>query len=297
MLTIKEYSSNPHFIALSFINKTCKFWPTIIFLKMKFRLTIGKTLNLKNPVSFNEKLQFLKLSDRCKDYHKYVDKIDVKDIIAPIIGANAIIKTIKTYQTFDEIDFSVLPNQFVIKCSHDSGGIVICKDKDNFDIKSARKKINSALKRNYFWKTREYPYKNIIPRVLIEEYMEDENGELRDYKLMCFNGKVKCSFVISNRFGEGGLCLDFYDKEWNLMPFTRHYPNSKDGIKRPSSYDRMVEMAELISKDFRFVRIDFYEIKGKPYFGEMTFYPGSGFEEFTPYEWDNILGSWLDLES
>ena len=125
--------------------------------------------------------------------------------------------------------------------------------------------------------------------------MEDESGELRDYKLMCFNGKVMCSFVVSNRFGEGGLEVDFYDRQWNLMPFTRHYPNSKDGIACPKSYELMVSLAEKLADNIPFVRVDFYEIGGVPYFGEMTFYPGSGFEEFTPEEWDYKLGSWLKL--
>ena len=200
------------------------------------------------------------------------------------------------YDKFDDINFDKLPKQFVIKCNHDSGGLAICKDKNYFDVKSAKKKINKCLKRNYYYHGREWLYKNIKPRIVIEKYMEDNSySDLRDYKFMRFNGKVKCSFVCSDRFSDKGLYVTFFDRDWNVMPFERHYPSVKEGLPKPRNYKKMIELAEILSKDISFVRVDFYEINDKIYFGELTFYPGSGFEEFNPSEWDNILGSWITL--
>ena len=151
-------------------------------------------------------------------------------------------------------------------------------------------------KRNYYIVHREWPYKNIKPRIIIEKYMEnDDKTELKDYKFMCFNGKVRCSFVCSDRYGKDGLKVDFYDLEWNKMPFQRHYPNSKKDIPKPKNYDLMIKLAEKLSSGIPFLRVDFYEINGKVYFGELTFFPGSGFEEFTPEEYDRMLGDMLEL--
>lgn len=265
------------------------------YLKIRYRIITGKKLNLDNPVTFNEKLQWLKLHDRNPKYTKLVDKIAVREYIKEIIGEEYLIPIIGVYNTFDEIDFSKLPNQFVMKCNHDSGGLVICKDKKQLDYERAKTKINESLDRNYYYWGREWPYKNIKPKILIEEYMEDKKEkELIDYKIMCFNGKPQLSFTCSERYKEG-LKVTFFDLDWNKLPFERHYPASKRKIKKPQNYEKMLELSEKLSKDIPFVRVDWYEINGHLYFGELTFYPGNGVEEFNPEEWDKKLGDLVHL--
>jgi hypothetical protein len=274
-----------------------KLIPDDKYLKIKYRLLFGKELNLNNPKSFNEKLQWLKLNDRKLEYTQLVDKYEVRKYITDSIGNEFLIPLLGVYDNFEEIDFDKLPNQFVLKCTHDSGGVIICKDKSRFDIKSAKKKISKHMKRNYYFAHREWPYKNIKPRIICEKYMEDDSGnELKDYKLMCFNGKVKCTFVCLNRKSSAGLNINIYDIDWNIMPFQRPtHPNSGTNENKPQNYKKMIEFAEILSKDIPFLRVDFYEINGHLYFGELTFYPGSGFEEFKPNKYDELLGSWIQL--
>lgn len=270
--------------------------PDKLYLGIQYKKRIGRKLNLDNPKSFNEKLQWLKLYDRNCDYVKLVDKYLVKEYLSRKIGEKYVIPTIGVWDCVDQIDFDALPNQFVLKCTHDSGGVIVCKDKRTFDVDKAKKTLKKSLRRDYFYHGREWPYKKVKRRVIAEQYMVDDSGyELKDYKLMCFNGQVKCSFTCSNRTCKGGLYVNFYDKNWIPMPFERHYPKNPKEIDKPISYDKMVELAEVLSKGIPFVRIDFYEIEGNPYVGELTFYPGSGFEEFIPEEWDDILGDWIDL--
>jgi len=264
-----------------------------LYLKLRFKQKMCKKLNLENPKTFNEKLQWLKLYDKKDIYTKMVDKYDVKEYVSNMIGDEHIIKTLGIYDDFDEIDFDKLPGQFVIKCTHDSGGIVIVKDKTKFDIKKARKKINRCLKHNYYYFGREWPYKNIKPRIIIEEYMGEN---LNDYKIMCFNGEPYYSFVCTDRNSSQGLHVTFFDDKWSKMNFERHYPSSNKKIDKPINYDKMLELSRVLSKSIPFVRVDWYEINNKIYFGELTFFPGSGFEEFTPEEWDYKLGDLIDLE-
>lgn len=265
-------------------------------LKIKYKNTIGKNLNLDNPQTFNEKLQWLKIHNRNSLYTQAVDKYEVRKYIAVTIGEEYLIPLVGVWDKFEDIDFSKLPNQFVLKCTHDSGGLVICKNKNVLDIETAKNEINKCLKRNFYYVAREWPYKNVKPRIICEKYMLDESGtDLKDYKFMCFNGEVKCSFVCLNRNSPNGLNVDFYDMKWNPMPFQRHYKSSGSITPRPKNFDKMVEFSRKLSKDIPFVRVDFYEINGQLYFGELTFYPGSGFEEFTPESYDYLLGSWIEL--
>lgn len=270
-----------------------------LYLRMLYFLCMKKRLNLNPPITFNEKMQWLKLYDRHDEYANMVDKAEVKKNIAELIGEEYIIPTLGVWNHFDEIDFDLLPSQFVMKCTHDSASTVICKDKNKLDFSTVRRKINRALNCDISITTREYPYKKVKPRIIVEKYMKDElqTDELLDYKFMVFNGVVRCVFVCSNRNHSKGLCVDFYDLEWNHLPFRRHYPNSLFSIKRPSQLEKMISLSkQLASKlDVPFVRIDFYQIDEQPYFGEITFYPGSGMEEFTPEEWDYRLGEWLKL--
>lgn len=267
------------------------------YLKLAYFIKLNKKLNLKTPSSFNEKIQWLKLNDRKAEYTNLVDKFEVRNYIAKIIGEKHLIPLLGIYENFNDINFKELPNQFVLKSTHDSGGVVICKDKQKFNIEEASLIINKSLSKNYYDVWREWPYKDVKPRIICEMYMEETKGEeeLKDYKFMCFNGQVRCSFVALNRQSATGLNIDFYDREWNLMPFERHYPTSGTKIRKPSKYNEMIKYAELLSGNIPFLRVDFYEVDGKLYFGELTFYPGSGFEEFTPEKYDYLLGNWIDL--
>ena len=262
------------------------------YLKMLYKMNFGNDLLLNNPQTFNEKLQWLKLNDRKDIYTTMVDKYESKKYVANIIGEEYIISTIGIYNSLDEIDFNKLPNKFVMKCTHDSGGLVICKDKNKLDINEARKKINKSLKNNYYYSGREWPYKNVKPRIIIEKYM---GSNLNDYKIFCFNGVPKYILVCSNRNGNFKN-TDFYDVNWNLMPFTREkHQNNPIGISKPENLNEMLLIAEKLSKDIPFVRVDLYDIKNKIYFGEMTFYPSAGFEGFSPVEWDKKLGDMIKL--
>lgn len=274
------------------VNKLLNKMKDEAYLKLKYMWKMHKKLNFKNPKTFNEKLQWLKLNDRKDIYTTMVDKYEAKKYVANIIGDEYIIPTIGIYNSFEEINFNKLSNQFVMKCTHDSGGLVICKDKNNFDINSARKKINSSLKNNYYYSGREWPYKNVKPKIIVEKYMGDN---LNDYKIFCFNGVPKYILVCSNRNG-GFKNTDFYDVNWNLMPFTREkHKNNPNGIPKPKNLKEMLDIAQKLAKDIPFVRVDLYDIKNKIYFGEMTFYPSAGFEGFSPVEWDKKLGDMIKL--
>lgn len=265
-------------------------------IRLEYKLHFGKYPNLKNPQTFNEKLQWLKLHDRKESYSKMVDKYDVKDYVSKIIGEEYIIPTIGLYNKFEEIDFENLPNQFVIKCTHDSGGLVICKDKTNFDLSKAKKIINHYLKRDFYIGHREWAYKNVKPRVIVEKYMEDkETKELRDYKFFCFNGKCKLMFIATDRQAKTETCFDFFDENFNHLDFTNGHPNAKTLPKKPLNFNKMIELSEKISENIPQVRIDWYEINGKIYFGEITFCHWGGLVPFKPDEWDYKIGQWIDL--
>ena len=271
--------------------------PVKIFLKIKFKKKVGYKLNLNHPKSFNEKLQWLKLNDRKSIYTQMVDKYMVRKYIAESIGEKYLIPLLGVWNNFEEINFNKLPDQFVLKCTHDSGSIRICKDKSNFDINEAKNFFNKKLKENFYYFGKEWPYKNVHPRIIAEEFIEDESSkDLKDYKFMCFNGNVKCCFVCSERFSTH-LKVTFYDTEWNKLPFERHYPNSEEEIPKPKNLEKMIQLAEKLSINIPFVRVDFYEVNNMIYFGELTFFPGCGFEEFKPIEWDYKLGEWIDLSS
>ncbi len=268
------------------------------YLKLLFKLQMNSALDLESPKTFNEKLQWLKLYDRKDEYTKMVDKYEAKEYVESIIGKQYIIPTLGVYDKFDEIDFDKLPNEFVIKCTHDSGGLIICRDKQKFDKLKAKKKISKCLKKDFYYANREWPYKNVKKRIIVEKYMEDKHSnDLKDYKLFCFNGKTKYILVCSNR--QGSLKnTDFFDTNWNLMPFTReNHINNPKGIEKPKNISKMIEIANTLSKDIPFVRVDLYEINGKVYFGELTLFPSAGFEGFEPKEWDNTLGELIEIEN
>lgn len=266
-----------------------------LYLKLRYKAHIGRKLNLDEPKTFNGKLQWLKLYDRKDEYTYMVDKYHVKEYVAQKIGEQYVISTIGVWDTPDDIIYDELPNQFVLKCTHDSGACFVCTDKSSFDYDQACKKIKKCLNRNYFWLGREWPYKNVKPQVICEELLVDsQQVRLIDYKFMCFNGKVKCVFTVTNRELGKKMNVTFYDETWNKMPFERQYKAGKAGPK-PHNFDKMIQLAEILAENIPFVRVDFYEVNRKIYFGELTFYPGGGMERFSPEKWDEILGGWLDL--
>ncbi|MBR6446466.1 MAG: glycosyl transferase [Prevotella sp.] len=253
-------------------------------------------LNLDNPRTFNEKLQWIKLNDHNPLYTELVDKYRVKQYVTEKVGSEYVIPLLGQWDSVDKIEWEKLPNQFVIKCSHDSGSTVLCKDKSALDIDTAKKKLESSLKRNYYWESREWPYKNVKPRIFAEAYMEDEFGELRDYKWFCFDGEPKAMFVASDRQkNDEETKFDFYDENFNHLPITNGHPNSSTFIEKPKGFDIMKELASKLSKGLPEVRMDFYDVNGKVYFGEFTFFHWGGLMPFEPREWDLKFGDWIKL--
>lgn len=294
MKNIKEYIKKTIIILM---NLGIFNWLTDInFLKLKYRLVINKKLNIENYQTFNEKLQWLKLYNRNPEYTKMVDKYEAKKYVADIIGQEYIIPTLGVWDKFEDIDFDILPNQFVLKPTHTSGDIFICKDKEKINHKKLKKMVNKWLKRNYYFIHREWPYKYIKPRIIAEKYMEtNEQKELIDYKFFCFNGNPKVILVCSERFSSDNMCETWFDENWNFLDIieSNHRVNKK--IKKPINFSKMMEFSKKLSRDIPFIRVDFYEINGKIYFGELTFFPAAGFEKFEPEEWDKKLGDMLEL--
>jgi hypothetical protein len=265
------------------------------FLKVVFLIYMGERLDIKNPQTYNAKLQWMKLYDRNPLYISLVDKYEVRKYVESAIGSKYLIPCLGVWDCFDDIDFDGLPSRFVLKCTHDSGGLVICLDKNKFDKVAAKARIETCLKHNYYNHLREWPYKDIKPRIIAETYMVDESGvELKDYKFFCFDGEVKAMFIASDR-QIGETKFDFYDKDFNHLPFTQGHPNSEKALKMPDGYEDMVEISQMLSKGLAHVRVDLYNINGCIYFGELTLTHYSGLVPFVPREWDVTFGSWLHL--
>lgn len=266
-------------------------------VKRIYRAVFHQNLNLDDPKTYNEKLQWLKLYDRRPIYTTMVDKYAVKDYVASIIGRQYVIPTIGVWSSFDEIDFNSLPNQFVLKCTHDSGGLVIVKDKSLLDKKKAKSKIENSLKRRYYYSNREWPYKNVIPRIIAEPYLEDEiTKDLRDYKFFTFDGVVRALFIATERQTEGEETkFDFFDENFNHLPMTNGHPNAKTTPSKPTQFELMKELASKLGDGIPQARIDFYECNGKVFFGEITLFHWSGFMPFVPKEWDYQFGEWIKL--
>lgn len=276
--------------------KTARLIPDKVFIKISYWSHFGKWINMNNLVTFNEKLQWLKLNHKVEKYCFYADKFAVRNHIKDIIGEQYLVPMIGVYDTVDDIEWDMLPDKYVLKCTHSSGSNIICSDKLTLDIENARKKLQGWMKNNLFWYGREWVYKTIKPRIIAEQYLEDSScRELIDYKFMCFNGEPKCLFLCLDRHKDSGLKVDFYDMDWNLMQFERHYKRSDRQMPKPKCFDEMVMIARILSEGIPFVRVDLYEVNGQVYFGELTFFPGNGMEEFTPESYDELLGSWITL--
>lgn len=294
---IKDILKNPFLLFLTLGHRGFFNWmDDETYLKIAYRIKMGKKLHLNPPVTYNEKLQWLKLYDRRPEYTTMVDKYEVKKWVAKQIGDKYIIPTLGVWDKFEDINFDKLPNQFVLKCTHDSGGLVICRDKSKFDIKSAKEKITSCLKHNYFWGLREWPYKNVKPRIIAEQYMEDsESKELRDYKFFTFNGVAKALFVATDRNSQKETKFNFFDAEFKRLPFINGHPNSDVKLNKPKTFKKMKKIADKLSQTIPQARVDFYEVNGKAYFGEITFFHWSGMVPFNPENWDEEFGKWIEL--
>ena len=275
----------------------CRLLDDKLALRIKYRVLMGSCLDLDNPTGFNEKLQWLKLHDHNPLYTTLVDKCAVKDWVADRIGAECVTKTLAVWNSVEDIDISVLPDKFVLKTNHDSGGVVICRNKSTFDLASAKKKLAASMKRNYFYVGREWPYKNVKPCIFAEEYIESVNstGDLPDYKLFRFsNGRI-VTLVCEDRFSELGLRQTFFDEDWHPLPLCEGGHDVNSEASRPEHFVDMLNAANKLAEHMPFARVDFYESGNQMYFGEITFYPNSGFEQFDPKEWDARFGSWIAL--
>ena len=298
MSKIRTFIENPQYFITSPASKGWLNWvPDSLYLKVLYRVIMGRKLNLKNPKEYNEKLQWLKLNDRKPEYATMVDKYEVRGYIEDLLGDKYLIPCLGIYDSVDDIDIDALPDKFVLKCTHDSGSVEICKDKSSFDIEGARHRLSQAMKRNYYATYREWPYKYVKPRIIAEGYLEGDGGDLKDYKVMCFNGEAKIIEVHENRFVEGKVHTQtFYDREWNIVPLTQIETVTVDRPgERPRQLDEILRLSELIAKNMYHARIDWYIEGDKIYFGEITFFDGSGFESFSTPEMERMLGDMINL--
>lgn len=269
------------------------------YLKLRYRLIFGKKLHLNDPRGYNEKINWLKIHYHNPLYPKLVDKAAVKDIVRPIIGNEKIIKTLGVWDSFDDIDFGLLPNQFVLKSTNGGGGtgVVICKDKSSLNIQKAKEKIESSMHFNWRYE-REWVYRDLKPRVIAEEYMYNEDGsDLVDWKIHCFNGEPKVLFCASDRYTMGEkLKFDWYDMDLNhLSVKSKGYENANKVIAQFPEWEQMKDVAKKLSKGMPYVRVDLYLINHKIYFGELTFFHDGGAVTLEPEEWENTFGGWINL--
>ena len=295
---VKRYLKDPYFaLGCDMIKKCPKLMSDRFFIETKWRLTMDYPLNLDNPKTFNEKLQWLKLYDHNPLYTTLVDKIKVKEWVAERIGSEYIIPTLAIWDRAEDIDISNLPNQFVLKCNHDSGSVVICRDKTTFDLDAAKAKLSEGLKFNFFYQEREWPYKNVKPKVFAEAYIEDSScADLPDYKFFSFAGITKALFIATERQNEKKETrFDFFDRQFKHIDVTNGHPNADTMPKKPELFEQMVTLADKLSEGIPEVRVDFYEVNGQAYFGEMTFYHWGGMVPFKPNEVDENWGEWIEL--
>lgn len=280
-----------------FIERLSRILPDKIYIQLMFFKHFRKFVDFKKPKTYSEKLQWIKLYDHNPLYTVLVDKYRVKDYVAEKIGKEYIIPTLGVWDDPSKIDFRILPESFVLKWNHDSGSVIICKDKAHFDINAAITTLKKRKSHNGYWYGREWPYKDVTPMIIAEEYMEDAAiHELRDYKFFCFNGVVKALFVASDRQDKNtDTKFDFFDQDYNHLPIKNGHPNADIIPQKPMKFDDMKKLAEKLSEGFPEIRVDFYEANGHIYFGELTLFHWSGFMPYEPSEWDETFGSWIHL--
>ncbi|WP_172635073.1 ATP-grasp fold amidoligase family protein [Sphaerochaeta pleomorpha] len=292
----KEWVSSPRLLVLHMLKwKVARLLSDKTFVTIKYRMSLKKKLDLKNPKTYNEKLQWLKLYDRKEMYTKLVDKYEVREHIANTIGSEYLIPLIGVYDKVDDIDFDSLPDAFVLKPTQTSGDVIICRDKAKLNRDAAIGEMHAWMGKNYYWYDREWPYKDVKPRIVCEQLIETSDGNPpRDYKIFCFDGIPKFAFVASDR-GKTTK-FDYFDVDWNRIPLIQHYPNSTYDIPKPQQWEKMLSLARVLSAGMPHVRVDFYiDANDTILFGELTFFHFSGFVEFEPEQYDLLLGSWLAL--
>ena len=291
----KTFFRTPKVLIKKTLNMFEPFVSDELYLKILFRIRVGYWPNFRTPKSYNEKLQWLKLNYKRSEYTQMVDKVAAKDYVANIIGDKYIIPTLGVWNSVDEIDWNKLPNQFVLKAAHDSGGIVVCKDKSKLDIKEAKAMLAGAGKNDYTKYNKEYVYHDVPHRFIAEKYMEDESGfELKDYKIFCCDGVPKYLFVATGR-QQHDTRFDFYDCNFNHLPVLNGHPNADVWPAKPKNFEEMLEVAAKLSKGMPEVRVDLYNINGRIYFGELTFFHWSGLTPYEPREWDYKFGETIKL--
>lgn len=298
MTSLRSSSINPKEIIHLVIQKCSWVFPSELFLKSEYYFHMGKMLDLKNPTAFSEKLQWLKLHDHNPIYHTMVDKYAVKDYISRVLGSEYVIPLLGDWDKAADIEWDRLPNQFVIKATHSGGGgaVFVCKDKESFNRENATRSLQLVLdKIDLYKRNMEWAYKDIPHRIIAEQYIEDSYGQLNDYKFFCFNGVVKFFKIDFGRFTDHHA--NYYDRDCNLLPFGEadFPPIFNQKVNIPDNIEEMIAIAERLSKDNVFLRVDLYNVDGRIYFGEMTFYPASGFGKMIPEEWDKKIGDYLDL--
>lgn len=270
--------------------------PDRLYIRLKFKINTGYWPDLKNPKTFNEKLQWMKMHDRDPGFADMVDKHAVKQIVSERIGEEYVVPEYGVWNDYDEIDFDVLPNQFVLKTTHDCGGIVICKDKKTFDYAKAKAFLKKHQKQNYFYEGREWPYKNVQPRILAEAFIGELENCLVVYKVLCFHGQPKIIQVIQDDKTKAES-IDYFDADWNLLDFRQNYPNSYKHMPRPENLKKMLELSGILAQERPFLRVDWYVVGDHLKFSEFTFYSDAGWAAFEPKEWDDILGGWIRLST
>lgn len=301
MRSLGYFIKNPSDFIIAYLKRYGWWLPDSIYLKLRYRNEMGTSLNLKNPQSFTEKIQWLKIHRRKDEFTRMVDKLAVKRYVADLIGEEFIIPTLGVWDNFNEIDFSSLPNSFVLKTTHGGGstGVVVVPNRDKMDKNKAKKMLEWSMKCDVYTATREWPYKNVPRKIIAEQFLSDGNKkDLSDYKWFCFNGEPMYCQVIRDR--NSLETIDFYDKDWNHQDFVGLNPTAKNGIypvKKPCNLNKMIEIARLLSKGLEFIRVDLYEVNGRLYFGELTFFPASGIGKFTPSKWNDELGKLIKLKN
>lgn len=273
--------------------------PDSLYLKLMFWARLGLKLNYSNPKTLNEKVQLLKLKDRKKEYIKWVDKYSVRQYIEDKIGRDYLIPLIGgPWNKFEDIDFDKLPDQFVLKCTHDSGGLVICTDKSTLNFEEAKNKINKSLNNNYYWSGREWPYKQVPPQIIAEKYMVDKSGtELKDYKILCFNGKPDNIMICTGRNSSRGVKYYFFSPDWQFLRYNYGDEDLPEDftISPPDNLNEMLDIARKLSFGTKLSRIDLYEADGRVWFGEITLYPDSGFDTDILPSTDLLFGKKMDV--
>lgn len=266
------------------------------YIKERYKKELGESLDLKNPITYNEKLQWLKLYDRNPLYTKLVDKYRMREYVADKLGKEYVIPLLQVWDNPEDIDFDALPDQFVLKCNHNSGkGMCICRDKSALDYRAVKKGLIEGFKENFYLNSREWPYKNVPRKIICEQYMTDGAAALglTDYKFFCFHGVAKIMYI-SHDYSDDPR-TDFFDMDFNHLPIQIIDPPADVTPQKPEQFEEMRRLAEILSKDIPHVRVDFYLIQGRIYVGEMTFYHSAGFSRITPDEWNLRMGSWIQL--